>query len=121
MDDIDTNALMVNAVQRHASIVVQKSLQEGFGLTVTEAMWKSRAVLASAVGGIVDQVPLQAGVLLEDPTDLDVFGRTLRSMLAEPHQLAAMGRQGRHHVREHFLSDRHLTDYARLVEHVSQL
>jgi trehalose synthase len=121
MDDIDTNALMVNAVQRHASIVVQKSLQEGFGLTVTEAMWKSRPVLASAVGGIVDQVPVQAGVLLEDPSDLDFFGRTLRSMFAEPNQLAAMGRWGRHHVREHFLSDRHLIDYARLVEHVSQL
>ena len=121
MHDIDTNALMVNAVQRHASIVVQKSLQEGFGLTVTEAMWKSRAVLASAVGGIVDQVPVQAGVLLEDPSDLDFFGRTLRSMLAEPDQLAAMGRRGRHHVREHFLSDRHLIDYARLVEHVSRL
>ncbi len=82
MYDIDTNALMVNAVQRHASIVVQKSIQEGFGLTVTEAMWKSRPVLASAVGGIVDQVPVQAGVLLEDPSDLDFFGRTLRSMLA---------------------------------------
>ncbi len=121
MYDIDTNALMVNAVQRHASIVVQKSLQEGFGLTVTEAMWKSRAVLASAVGGIVDQVPVQAGVLLEDPSDLDVFGRTLRTMLAEPRELAAMGRRGRHHVREHFLSDRHLIDYARLVEHVSRL
>ena len=121
MYDIDTNALMVNAVQRHASIVVQKSLQEGFGLTVTEAMWKSRPVLASAVGGIVDQVPAQAGVLLEDPSDLDFFGRTLRTMLAEPRELAAMGRRGRHHVREHFLSDRHLTDYARLVEHVSRL
>ncbi len=51
--DIATNALMVNATQRHASIVLQKSLQEGFGLTITEAMWKSRPVVASAVGGIV--------------------------------------------------------------------
>ena len=71
MDDFATNTLMVNAAQRHASVVVQKSLQEGFGLTVTEAMWKSRPVLASAVGGIVDQVPAQAGVLLEDPSDLE--------------------------------------------------
>ena len=67
VDDIVANALMVNATQRHASIVVQKSLQEGFGLTVTEAMWKSRPVVASAVGGIIDQVPPHTGVLLEDP------------------------------------------------------
>ncbi len=120
MDDFETNALMVNAAQRHASIVVQKSLQEGFGLTVAEAMWKSRPVLASGVGGIIDQVPARAGVLLEDPGDLDVFGRTLLSMLAEPDELVAMGRRGRHHVRQHFLSDRHLIDYARLVEHVSR-
>ena len=56
MDDLELNALMVNAVQRRATVVVQKSLQEGFGLTVAEAMWKSRPVVASAVGGIVDQV-----------------------------------------------------------------
>ena len=120
MDDVATNALMVNATQRLASIVVQKSLQEGFGLTVTEAMWKSRPVVASAVGGIVDQVPPGAGVLLEDPRDLDTFGRILRSLLARPEELDVLGRRGRHHVREHFLSDRHLIDYARLVEHVSQ-
>ncbi len=73
MDDVVTNALMVNAMQRHASIVVQKSLQEGFGLTVSEAMWKSRPVVASAVGGIIDQVPPNAGILLDDPRDLDLL------------------------------------------------
>ncbi len=120
MDDVVTNALMVNATQRHASIVVQKSLQEGFGLTVSEAMWKSRPVVASAVGGIIDQVPPDAGVLLDDPYDLDLFGRVVRSLLERPEQRAALGRQGRRHVRDHFLSDRHLIDYAWLVEHVSQ-
>ena len=120
MDDIVTNALMVNATQRHASIVVQKSLQEGFGLTVSEAMWKSRPVVASAVGGIIDQVPSNAGVLLDDPRDLDQFGRTVRSLLGRPDEMAALGRRGRQHVRNHFLSDRHLIDYARLVEHMSQ-
>ena len=50
MDDLELNALMVNAIQRHATVVVQKSLEEGFGLTVAEAMWKSRPVVASAVG-----------------------------------------------------------------------
>jgi trehalose synthase len=52
MDEINENAIIVNAVQPHATVVVQKSLVEGFGLTVTEARWKSRPVVASAVGGI---------------------------------------------------------------------
>ncbi len=120
MDDVVSNALMVNATQRHASIVVQKSLEEGFGLTVTEAMWKSRPVVASAVGGIIDQVPPDAGCSSDDPRDLDLFGRTMRSLLERADELAPMGRRAHRYVREHFLSDRHLIDYARLVEHVSQ-
>ena len=54
--DPDENAAIVNALQRHASVVVQKSVAEGFGLTVAEAMWKSRPIVASAVGGIRDQI-----------------------------------------------------------------
>ena len=119
-EDLVANALMVNATQRYASVVVQKSLQEGFGLTVTEAMWKSRPVVASAVGGIVDQVPPGTGVLLEDPGDLDVFGRTLNTLLAQPEELSRLGRRARLHVREHFLSDRHLIDYASLLESISR-
>ena len=66
--DVEENAAIVNALQHHARVVVQKSLQEGFGLTVSEAMWKSRAVLASAVGGIQDQiVGGEHGLLLDDP------------------------------------------------------
>ncbi len=56
MDDVDENAIIVNALQRHAAVVVQKSLAEGFGLTVTEAMWKGRPVVASRLGGIQDQI-----------------------------------------------------------------
>ena len=79
MDDGDENALIVNALQRHASIVVQKSLVEGFGLTVTEAMWKSRPMIASAVGGIQDQITdRRDGLLIADPTDLDAFAGALR-------------------------------------------
>ncbi|HXZ61927.1 MAG TPA: glycosyltransferase, partial [Acidimicrobiales bacterium] len=119
MDDIETNALMVNAAQRHASVVVQKSFQEGFGLTVTEAMWKSRPVVASAVGGIVDQVAPGTGILLEDPHDLDVFGRTLRELLARSDEMALLGRRARRHARAHFLSDRHLEDYGQLLMHMA--
>jgi trehalose synthase len=110
---------MVNAAQRHAGIVVQKSLQEGFGLTVSEAMWKSRPVVASAIGGINDQIPPNAGVLLDDPRDLDLFGRTVRSLLERPDEMATLGRRARQHVRGHFLSDRHLIDFARLVKHMA--
>ncbi len=121
MDDPVANAVVVNAAQRHASVVVQKSLQEGFGLTVTEAMWKSRPVVASAVGGIVGQVPPGAGVLLADPGDLDAFGWALAALLADPAGRASMGRRARRHVRQHSLSDRHLIDYARLVAHMIRL
>ena len=82
MADIEENAAIVNALQRHATVVVQKSLQEGFGLTVAEAMWKSRPVVASAVGGIQDQVvDGETGVLLEDPRDLRTFGEVVRELL----------------------------------------
>jgi trehalose synthase len=121
MADPVANAFMVNAVQRHASVVVQKSLQEGFGLTVTEAMWKSRPVVASAVGGIVGQIPPGAGILLQDPSDLDTFGETLVTLLADPAEMASMGRRARRHVRQHYLSDRHLIDYARLLAHMTGL
>ncbi len=116
MDDFEVNALMVNAIQRRATVVVQKSLEEGFGLTVAEAMWKSRPVVASAVGGIVDQVAPGTGVLLSEPSDLDSFGRALTELLASPDEMAAMGRRARMRIRSHFLSDRHLIDYARLIE-----
>jgi trehalose synthase len=115
MDDVDENAAMVNAIQRHASVIVQKSLAEGFGLTVAEGMWKSKTVLGSAVGGIVDQIAPGTGVLLPDPEDLDAYGDTLASLLERPGDLVAMGRRARRHVIESFLGDRHLVQYAQLV------
>ena len=85
MADPDEQAAIVNALQRHAQVVVQKSLAEGFGLTVTEAMWKARPVVASAVGGIVDQiVDGEHGLLLDDPGDLASFGRAVCSLLQDP-------------------------------------
>jgi trehalose synthase len=85
MDDVDENAIIVNAVQRHATVVVQKSLGEGFGLTVAEAMWRSRPVLASAVGGIQDQIlDGQDGLLVPDPRDLPGFAQRLLLLLDDP-------------------------------------
>lgn len=117
VDDVEENAAIVNALQRHAAIVAQKSLQEGFGLTVTEAMWKSRPIVASAVGGIQDQiVDGQHGVLLDDPRDLEGFGRAVQDLLDEPGTAAALGRSARERASSSFLPDRHLRQYASLVE-----
>jgi trehalose synthase len=117
MDDVDENAIIINAVQRHAAIVVQKSLVEGFGLTVTEAMWKSRPVLASAVGGLQDQiVDGSDGLLLPDPYDLPGFGRRLHLLLDDPSLTAAMGKRAHERVRNYFIGDRHLIQYIELFD-----
>ena len=85
MDDPTENAIVVNALQRHAAVVVQKSLAEGFGLTVAEAMWKTRPVVATAVGGIVDQViPGETGLLVDDPHDLGAIGAAVDWLLRDP-------------------------------------
>ncbi|MGV1009888.1 MAG: glycosyltransferase [Dermatophilaceae bacterium] len=112
MDDTDENAVIVNALQRHAYLVVQKSLFEGFGLTVTEAMWKGRPVVASAVGGIQDQVEDGVdGILLRDPTDLDEYATALKQLLDDPPLAERMGAAGHAHARDEFLGDRHLRQY----------
>lgn len=117
MDDIDENAVMVNALQRHAYAVVQKSLVEGFGLTVTEAMWKGRPVIASAVGGIQDQiVDGRDGLLLPDPYDLATFAACLRRLVEDPSLAARLGAAGRARVRDAFLGDRHLLQYMAMME-----
>jgi trehalose synthase len=115
MDDVDENAHLVNALQRQAAVVVQKSLVEGFGLTVTEPMWKSRPVVASAVGGIQDQIiDGESGLLLDDPTDLDAFADLLVTVLADDTLAARLGTSARERVRDRFLGDRHLIQYVDL-------
>jgi trehalose synthase len=115
LDDIDENAAMVNALQRHATVIVQKSFAEGFGLTVSEGMWKGRPVIGSAVGGIIDQIAEGTGTLLPDPADLQAFGRAVRLLFDYPAQATQMGQAAHAHVREHYLGDVHLLRYARLL------
>jgi trehalose synthase len=114
MSDVDENAIIVNALQRHARVIAQKSLAEGFGLTVAEGMWKGRPVVGSAVGGIQDQIAPGTGVLLRDPTDLAGFGRAVRELLDDPARAERMGAAAREHVRDHFIGDVHLLRYAEL-------
>ena len=116
MEDTDENATMVNAIQRYATVVVQKSLAEGFGLTVTEAMWKSKAVVASGVGGIVTQIAPGTGILLENAADLSDFGHTLLDLLTQPEVIADLGRRAHQHVLEAFVGDDHLKRLAYLLD-----
>jgi trehalose synthase len=117
--DVEENAMIVNALQRHAAVIVQKSLREGFGLTVTEAMWKGRPVIASAVGGIQDQIEDGvSGLLLKDPRDLEAFEAALRRLLQNPEEATRLGANARERVRKHFLGIRHLLEYARLLERI---
>lgn len=115
MDDIDENAAMVNAIQRRSTVIAQKSLAEGFGLTATEAMWKSRPVVAGAVGGLKEQVVDGVTGRLVDPTDLEAFGRAAGELLGDPALAARMGAAGRERVRDYFLGTRHLLDYVDLL------
>lgn len=115
MDDLVDNARVVNALQRWASVVVQKSLAEGFGLTVTEPMWKARPVVVSAVGGIRDQVEHGvSGLLLDDPRDGAALVAALASLLADPKRCGDLGRAAHLRVRDHYLADRHLIQYVDL-------
>jgi trehalose synthase len=117
MDDIEENAAMVNALQRHSDVVVQKSLAEGFGLTVAEAMWKSRPTVASAIGGIQDQICHgKTGVLIEDPKDLDACGKAVADLLRDSEASDALGQAARASVLDSFLAPRYLGRYLDLVE-----
>jgi trehalose synthase len=116
MQDAEENAVIVNALQRRAEVVVQKSLAEGFGLTVSEAMWKGRPVVASRIGGIQDQVEQEkTGLLLNDPADLQEFGAAVTRLLVDADSANQMGAAAEEHVRENFLNDRHLKQYADLL------
>ncbi len=109
MDDLDENAAIVNALQRHAAIVAQKSLAEGFGLTIAEAMIKGTPVVASAVGGIVDQViDGESGLLIREPTDHREFAAAISSILADDDLRARLGRGARQRAVGSHLGDTHL-------------
>jgi trehalose synthase len=116
MADGDEAAAIVNALQRHASVVVQKSLAEGFGLTVTEAMWKARPVVGSAVGGIIDQIVGGETGWLVDALDLEGYALAVRSLLQNERTAARMGAAGHDRAVTHFLGDRHLEQWAELFE-----
>jgi trehalose synthase len=119
MDDLEENAAVVNALQRHAAVVVQKSLREGFGLTVTEAMWKGRPVVASKLGGVRKQVDDGvSGLLVEDPSDLEAFGELLRRVLRDATLARRLGDAAYQRARQRFLHTHHLAMWVTFLAHL---
>lgn len=114
MADADENGAIVNAIQRRADVVVQKSLAEGFGLTVTEAMWKGRPVVGSRVGGIAEQILDRECGLLVDPRDPRALAQAVLELVGD-HELAArLGDAARERVRDRYLGAMRLAEYGEL-------
>jgi len=99
----------INALQRASTVIVQKSHREGFGLTVTEALWKAKPVVASAVGGIPLQVKNKFTGLLSYGIEGTAYD--IRQLLTNPEYASRLGENGREHVRYNFLITRHIKDY----------
>lgn len=104
-----TSHIEINALQRASTVIMQKSLKEGFGLTVTEGLWKGKPVIAGAVGGIPLQITHKySGILTHS---VEGAGYWLKQLLHSPDYAKKLGENGREHVRENFLLTRHLRDY----------
>ena len=112
--DPEENAIVVNALQHRADVVVQKSLAEGFGLTVTEALWKSRPVVAGDVGGIRDQIDDGVCGILVDPRDLHAFGGAVARLLDDPARAFELGQAAHRRVQERYLATHYLSAYLAL-------
>jgi trehalose synthase len=120
MDDVEENAAIVNALQRHADVVVQKSLAEGFGLTVSEAMWKQRPVVGSRIGGIRDQIEDgRSGLLLSDPRDLEQAGMAITGLLDDSDRAQRIGIAAQLRVQQQFLGPHHLGRYFEVIQRVT--
>lgn len=115
MVDLDENAAVVNAIQRRADVVVQKSLAEGFGLTVAEAMWKRRPVVGSRIGGIGEQIVDGESGLLVDPRDPRELAAAVLDLLGDPLRAARLGAAAHDRVRRRYLGAVRLAEYGDLL------
>jgi trehalose synthase len=113
----NVGSVEVNAFQVHSAALIQKSIREGFGLTVTEGLWKGRPMVAGRAGGIVDQIQDgETGYLVES---IEECAQALSKILKEPQQARAMALQGKEYVRRHFLSPRLLRDWLALFNRLT--
>jgi trehalose synthase len=109
----------INAIQRASTVIVQKSLREGFGLTVSEALWKAKPVIAGAVGGIPLQVTHRYSGILTHTVEGTAYW--IKQLLNAPDFARRLGENGREHVRHNFLLTRHLRDYMLLFLYLDHL
>lgn len=114
----EENNILVNTLQRKASVVIQKSLKEGFGLTVTEALWKKKPVVASNVGGIPLQIIDGKTGFLVEPNDIEGCAKKIIQILQDPELTAELGKNAKEHVKKNFLITRLLIDYLNLLENI---
>jgi trehalose synthase len=114
------NNILVNALQRKSDVIIQKSLREGFGLTVTEGLWKERPVVASNVGGIPLQIKSGENGFLCEPDDVKDFADKTLEILKNPGLAKELGRKGHETVKEKFLITRSLMDYLDLLNEFNQ-
>ncbi|MEA3432812.1 MAG: glycosyltransferase [candidate division WOR-3 bacterium] len=110
------NNILVNVLQRSSAVIIQKSIREGFGLTVTEALWKGKPVAASNVGGIPLQIKDDESGFLLEPNDTKGFADRIVRILQNPDMAEEMGRKGKEIVRKNFLLTRLLLDYLDLLK-----
>jgi trehalose synthase len=108
-------AVEVNAFQVHASVCIQKSIREGFGLTVSEALWKARPMIGGRVGGICTQIEDRVTGHLVSSAE-ECAERTLE-ILADPAEARQMARRGKEHVRRNFLTPRLVRNWLALMHH----
>ncbi|MDD5119797.1 MAG: glycosyltransferase [Candidatus Omnitrophica bacterium] len=106
---LSQNDIEVNALQRASDVIIQKSLREGFGLTVSEALWKAKPVVASNVGGIPLQIKHKYSGLLCHSVEGASFA--IKQLLNSPGYAKRLGENGREHIKNNFLITRHLRDY----------
>ena len=116
---INASDIAINALQRASSVVIQKSLKEGFAITVSEALWKETPVVASNVGGIPSQVIDGKNGYLLDPKDYRGFAEKITWLIENPDLAKEMGQYGKEHVKNNFLITRHLLDYIQLLKKMS--
>jgi trehalose synthase len=112
------NNILVNALQRRSDVVLQTSIREGFGLSVTEALWKETPVVASNVGGIPLQVIDGETGFLVDPRDTSSFASRIIKLLQDPNLAEKMGKKGKEHIRRNFLITRLLSDYLSVLNDI---
>jgi trehalose synthase len=112
------NNILVNALQRSSAVVLQKSAKEGFGLTVTEALWKAKPVVASNVGGIAHQIIDGQNGFLRESGDSQGFIDAVLELMANPALGETLGKRGKETVRQKFLLTRLLSDYLDLLNDI---